>query len=115
MLYKKRYLIAVYDKKDFCVGVYDNILDFAKIYKLKANSIYCAFKNTETEIKLRKYTIYFIDTLKVNNDIFADEDKIFKSEFKRDFLSNSDWCKYNNIKERTFYRKKAGVNNELQR
>ena len=75
-LYKGKYLIAIYDKKDNFIECSTSIQELR-------------FTNRETVVtriskndlfKSRKYNIFLIDCLEKHDDIFAEEDKIFLNE-----------------------------------
>lgn len=117
MFYKKKYLIGLYDYNNFCISVYDNVEEFFKSCNIKRRHYFYEkiCKSNCKEIKFKNCYLCFIDVDEIHNDIFKDEDTIFKEEFNDKFLNNRDWCKINNISERNYYNKRELINNELQR
>lgn len=108
MFYKNKFLISVYDSQDFCVGVYDNInemVDFLGVNNKTLYSIVSRNKNKNNCINYKNYVIHFINYREVHNDIFYEEDILFKEIFK-DNTSNAEFCKLNNISQRTYFRNK---------
>lgn len=63
--FRNKYLIALYDKDDWCVGVYDNVKDLANDFSLdkKLNlQLQRSFRRAlQTKSKWQGYNIFLID------------------------------------------------------
>lgn len=103
-LYKGRYLIALYDDNDnlIDVGCVPSELNF---YKERPNSFYEQL--CRGDIKLHGCNVYLIDCLKKQQDIFAEEDKIFLESIKPSREQLKKIAKQLGISLRTAYRLKA--------
>ena len=78
-LYKGRYLIAVYDETDTCVGVFGSIKEIMKIRKL--NNPYSMFyRILNGKYQFSSNTYHLIDCLEEHEDIFVEEDALFLKE-----------------------------------
>lgn len=103
MLYKNRYLIALYDNNDeVLIGVYDNVQELAKSQNLNISSV-------KSQISRGNKRFFLIDAFEIVDDCFKEADeqtnKMFRSgELTR--LTNRELAKKMGIPERTFYRKK---------
>lgn len=110
-LYKGRYLIALYDKNDTLVDV-GMLPSEIKLFKHRPQSFY--EQTCRGDRRLYGCNIYLIDCLEKNDDIFAEEDKIFLDEL---LISPTKECgieeriiakaKELGISKRTAYRWKA--------
>lgn len=107
-LYKGRYLIAVYDKDENCIGVFKSIKELKKLsstYKI----FYSSF-NSKYFCLFHKY--YLIDCLEQHDDIFSEEDKEFLKECP-DIITNNVKANKLGISLRSYYRKKS-IFNEIE-
>lgn len=106
-LYKNKYLIAVYDKRDFCIGVYDNLKELRKITKHADLNLAIRSGKISTE----KIKIYLINCFEIHNDIFKSEDKQFINFLKTNGIgTNEQKSKWSGIGVRQFYRRKKILN-----
>lgn len=74
-LYKGRYLIAIYDKKDALVSVGENFNDLS----LDSNYAYLLMHKARMG-ENTQYKIHLIDCKEKHEDIFKEEDDIFMEE-----------------------------------
>lgn len=111
--YKKKYIIAIYDKNDFLIDVVLNPKELIE-YKNKA----CAYSDISRIFNKRSkgYNVYFIDVTEKHNDIFSEEDEIFLQEFaESNKPTDTEIAKKYGINIRTYYRwKKNGTLNLLK-
>lgn len=126
MFYKNRYLIALYDKENYLINVFDNLKEFKKCYSnLSKNTVRCLFwqinNNANLEYKTKNRTIALIDTNKIN-DVFEEEDLIFDKElelekFTNHTFSRQEITKMFNITDRTYFRwkEKNLINKKLNK
>lgn len=78
-LYKGRYLIAIYDKNDECIGVFKSVRELKENNDInQPYSIFYKMLNGEYGKMFSKY--YLIDCLEEHDDIFKEEDKLFLQE-----------------------------------
>ena len=101
-LYKKKYLIAVYDKDDNLVSVSGN-----------AKLLSCAVRVALTR---KLYKVYLIDVYEKHDDIFSFEDEIFLKEEQNNILTNKEKANKMGISLRTYQRrlKDEKIRNKIQ-
>ena len=106
-LYKNKYLIAVYDERDFCIGVYDNLKELRKITKY-ADLNQAIYRG---KVAREKIKIYLINCFETHNDIFKSEDKQFINFLKTNGIgTNEQKSKWAGISRREYFRKKRIFN-----
>lgn len=111
--YLGKYLIALYDNNDMCVGSFCNAKELAKAFN--KNDVWCTLNRAlERNSTIYGYTVHLINVYEEHNDIFSEEDKIFLETCKPS-KTNKEICKELNINERTFYRKKEILNKMAQK
>lgn len=101
-LYKGRFLIAIYDKRDYLLEVLVSPSE-SKLYSKRS-----LFEMLSRKMKNpAKYkNIYLIDVFEKHNDAFADEDKIFLNFVKNSNISDAKIAEHLGINLRSLYRKK---------
>ena len=63
-LYKKRYIIALYDKNDWCCGVFDNLSQISSTFKIPFNNLKWSLNKALKRNHLwLGYNVYLIDML----------------------------------------------------
>lgn len=106
-LYKGRYLIALYDKQDYCVGVFvsaKEIQEFLKCSRDRVNKALNRYKS------ICKNKIYLINCYEKHNDIFNEEDKQFIKFFKKTMPKTvKEISQELGISERQYYRRKQAL------
>lgn len=69
--YKNRYAIALYDKEDWCYGVFDNLSEVSVVFKIPYKKLKCslnkALKRNYLWLGYRVYLIDMLEELKENN------------------------------------------------
>lgn len=110
-LFKKKYLIAVYDKNDEdLLGVFDNPSEMEDFLGTKwATTIisrYIKTFGTFPVIDCNRYILHFINVYENHNDVFAEEDKAFLDFFPKDKGELvAQYCEAHSITARTYYRR----------
>lgn len=107
-LYKGKYLIALYDKYDDCVGVFVSAKEMGQhIKNISLSSIKSMLARNQT---IKGYTVYLIDCYEKHNDIFKKEDeeflKIFNQTRQKTIKEKSQEL---GISERQYYRRKQAL------
>lgn len=83
MLYRKRFLIAYYDKNDQLLCVAENVSEFYGFYKQVSTSSKRSLEEYLSKIFLNKAKSNFIkliDVFEKHDDIFSFEDEVFIQE-----------------------------------
>lgn len=103
-LYKQKYLIAVYNKDDFLVDVVDTVKE---LKFLNYRSVHTTLSKKRKNLHA-KYKYFLIDVYEPHNDIFQEEDELFKKFIKKSnlYIKERDEiiAKKLGISTRTFYR-----------
>lgn len=103
-LYKQKYLIAVYNKDDFLVDVVDTVKE---LKFLNHRSVHTILSKKRKSLHA-KYKYFLIDVYEPHNDIFQEEDELFKKFIKKSNLyikeRNEIIAQKLGISTRTFYR-----------
>lgn len=101
-LYRGRFLIAIYDKRDYLLEVLANPSE-SKLYHKQ--SLYEILSRKMRNLKKYK-NIHLIDVFEKHNDIFAQEDRIFFNFVKNSKVSDAKIAEHLGISLRSLYRKK---------
>ena len=111
MFYKGKYMLAVYNKEDYCEGVFDNIKELNKFLGYADKTVFYAINRTldkdTLSFRVKDYNIYLID-FKVTKDCFEEEDILFKKCIINELLDNclpmKEATQIFNISNRTYFR-----------
>ena len=76
-MFKDTYLIAVYNKEDMCIGVYDELYEIFPYTSLNIYTTLSKLIKVPKCIKTNNYQFYFINTKKQSKDVFNASDKSF--------------------------------------
>lgn len=107
MLYKNRYLLALYDNEEHIVGVYDNVKELAQDRGI-------TIQRVRDMLKMENGHLFLIDAFEITDDCFKDVDEAFKKTIETGQLtkiSNKAMADIVGISQRTFYRKKSAIKN----
>lgn len=109
MLYRNRYLIALYSKKDdLPVGVYDNVEELCDALK-------CSPSTIRSALSRHQQYFYLIDVFKIEDDAFVETDYSLLAMYQSGALTSrpagvvADNC---GCSRRTIFRKKEVLKNE---
>lgn len=100
-LYRNRYLLALYDKDDFIIGVYDNVKELCDHLGCKSGSIRSAVCRQQRHVHL-------IDVLSVEDDEFAETDEYILQMYKSGQIAGQSVAEHADrvgCSARTLYRK----------
>lgn len=117
--FKGKYIIALYDDNDKWKATYNNLIELNKKYYKKRREtlqqemriIFNLQKQGIFTHKFLGYNVFFIDVYEKHNDCFQEDDVEYLKLYGN--KSNKDIIKELDISERTFYRKKKGLENIL--
>lgn len=102
MLYRNRYIIAIYDKDDFPIGVFDSVAEVCERLKCKRQRVYDALYR-------KKWSLYLIDVFSVEKDEFSETDMSLLALYQKGLLTDrpvKEIAQEIGCSERTVYRKK---------
>lgn len=110
-LYKGRYIIAIYDKNDYLIDVVFSPKEMTGYSN--ANSAR-SFLSHILKGQCVGMHIHLIDIMEKQDDIFAEEDRIFLDFVKETKgLTNKEKAKAIGMSERTYYRRKKLFNTSV--
>ena len=104
-LYKGKYLIAVYDEDGYIVDCATRVRD---LHTIKKGTCLKQISRGTSDKHTKQYTVYLIDCLEKQDDIFKEEDEIFLEEEKQLYDTKMDIYKEvarrNKMSLRTLFR-----------
>ena len=106
-LYKGRYLIAVYDKEERCLGVASSIKELKEMKNL-LNPYGMFSKMLNGKYKYLFHQYHLIDCLEKHDDVFQEEDELFLKECP-DVITDKLRAEALGLSLRNYYRKKASM------